>query len=152
MSSPGGSSSSRVRTCSESSEGELGGVRPSLGGVSYDVDGKFSFSQVGLLVLILGFFAVNLIFFQVMKSKLMGQMKTTVDENGKFDYIRLTWTQCHQGGMTWTGASMPCPRGGMPQQGLALSSGLTMCIYLYFNKKHLSVCISFDLLGSKIKS
>ena len=88
MSSPGGSSSSRVRTCSESSEGELGGVRPSLGGVSYDVDGKFSFSQVGLLVLILGFFGVNFIFFQVMKSKLMGQMKTTVDENGKFDYIR----------------------------------------------------------------
>eukprot|EP00090_Calanus_glacialis_P038469 TRINITY_DN6711_c0_g1_i2.p1 TRINITY_DN6711_c0_g1~~TRINITY_DN6711_c0_g1_i2.p1 ORF type:complete len:103 (-),score=36.08 TRINITY_DN6711_c0_g1_i2:90-398(-) len=68
MSSPGGSSSSRARTCSESSEGELVGVRPSLGGVSYDVDGKFSFSQV-------------------MKSKLMGQMKTTVDENGKFDYI-----------------------------------------------------------------
>ena len=85
MSSPGDSSSSRARTCSESSEGELGGVRPSLGGVSYDVDGKFSFSQVGLLVLILGFFGVN---FQVMKSKLMGQMKTTVDENGKFDYIR----------------------------------------------------------------
>ena len=48
MSSPGGGSSSRARTCSESSEGEVGGVRPSLVGVSYDVDGKFSFSQVRL--------------------------------------------------------------------------------------------------------
>merc|ERR1712106_26763 len=58
----------RVRTSSESSEGGEGtSARP--GGVSYDVDGKFSYSQV-------------------MKSKLMGQMKTTVDENGKFDYIR----------------------------------------------------------------
>ena len=37
---------------------------------------------------ILGLFEVNLNFFQVMKSKLMGHMKTTVDENGKFDYIR----------------------------------------------------------------
>ena len=25
---------------------------------------------------------------QVMKTRLMGKMKTTVDENGKFDYIR----------------------------------------------------------------
>ena len=59
MSSPGGS---RDRTCSESSEGELGGVRPSLGGVSYDVDGKFSFSQVGLLLLILGLLCSKLEF------------------------------------------------------------------------------------------
>ena len=46
MSSPSG----RSRTCSESSEGEvsLSGVRtrPGGAGVSYDVDGKFSYSQV----------------------------------------------------------------------------------------------------------
>eukprot|EP00092_Neocalanus_flemingeri_P049219 GFUD01056476.1.p1 GENE.GFUD01056476.1~~GFUD01056476.1.p1 ORF type:complete len:100 (-),score=39.53 GFUD01056476.1:146-445(-) len=66
MSSPEG----RSRTCSESSEGECGGARtrPGGAGVSYDVDGKFSYSQV-------------------MKSKLMGQSKTTVDENGKFSYF-----------------------------------------------------------------
>merc|ERR1712128_7730 len=68
MSSPSG----RSRTCSESSEGEvsLSGVRtrPGRAGVSYDVDGKFSYSQV-------------------MQSRLLGQSKTTVDENGKFSYF-----------------------------------------------------------------
>jgi len=63
---------SRVRTASESSEGgEVVGAMaiPNNSGVSYDMDGKFSYCQV-------------------MKTRLMNQMKTTVDENGKFDYIR----------------------------------------------------------------
>eukprot|EP00092_Neocalanus_flemingeri_P069838 GFUD01085643.1.p1 GENE.GFUD01085643.1~~GFUD01085643.1.p1 ORF type:complete len:116 (-),score=37.17 GFUD01085643.1:136-483(-) len=103
MSSPGG----RSRTCSESSEGECGGARTSPGGagVSYDVDGKFSYSQV-------------------MKSKLMGQSKTTVDENGKFSYFSADMRPvppggclvCHQPspkvGMTWTRASTLSPWAG----------------------------------------
>jgi len=62
----------RVRYSSVSSEGSKGEgavQRNDKEGVAYDVDGKFSFSQV-------------------MKARLMGQMKSTVDENGKFDYIR----------------------------------------------------------------
>ena len=44
MSSP---PSERNRTCAESSEGESGGVGARSTGVSYDVEGKFSYSQVG---------------------------------------------------------------------------------------------------------
>jgi len=54
---------SRSRTSSESSD--LG--TDTSGGVSYDVDGKFTFSTV-------------------MRSGLAGLTKTTIDENGKFGY------------------------------------------------------------------
>ena len=37
----------RIRTCSESSEGESGGLGIRPAGVSYDVEGKFSYNQVG---------------------------------------------------------------------------------------------------------
>ena len=39
----------RVRTSSECSEGEVVGAMtiPNKGGVAYDMDGKFSYSQVG---------------------------------------------------------------------------------------------------------
>merc|ERR1711963_34352 len=66
-------SRSRSRTTSESSDGgqlglggmcEVGEVRK---GVSYDVDGKFTYSQV-------------------VKCGLVQQFKSTVDENGKFLY------------------------------------------------------------------
>jgi len=68
---------SRSRTCSESSEGE--GVRPqtpsSPGKIenkhlatSYDLDGKFTYSQV-------------------LKANLGKKLPTTIDENGKFSYI-----------------------------------------------------------------
>jgi len=68
--------SSRTRTCSESSDVE--GNRPqspslsmvgSLGNlVGYDLEGKFTYSQV-------------------LKSNFGNKTKTTVDENGKFSYV-----------------------------------------------------------------
>jgi len=69
----------RSRTCSESSEGEQTGGRPqspsffgapgnSSNLVAYDLEGKFTYSQV-------------------LKSNFGNKMKTTVDENGKFSYI-----------------------------------------------------------------
>jgi len=68
----------RSRTCSESSDGEQPGrpQSPSLFGsptnsnnlVGYDLEGKFTYSQV-------------------LKSNFGNKMKTTVDENGKFSYI-----------------------------------------------------------------
>jgi len=65
---------SRSRTCSESSEGEhsvrpqspVAGTSPNL--VAYDLEGKFTYSQV-------------------LKSNFGRGMKTTVDENGKFNYV-----------------------------------------------------------------
>jgi len=76
---------SRSRTCSESSEGgersaspiipsmrpsspssPTGKIEPST--VAYDLDGKFTYSQV-------------------LKANLGKKLKTTVDENGKFSYI-----------------------------------------------------------------
>jgi len=68
----------RSRTCSESSDSEQSGrpQSPSLFGslnnsnnlVGYDLEGKFTYSQV-------------------LKSNFGNKMKTTVDENGKFSYI-----------------------------------------------------------------
>eukprot|EP00090_Calanus_glacialis_P020114 TRINITY_DN3091_c0_g1_i10.p1 TRINITY_DN3091_c0_g1~~TRINITY_DN3091_c0_g1_i10.p1 ORF type:complete len:101 (-),score=30.90 TRINITY_DN3091_c0_g1_i10:133-435(-) len=69
MSSAGG----RSRTCSESSEtGDMvQGMCVVEGGkgMGYDVDGKFSYSQV-------------------MKCGLVNKFQTTVDENGKFGYFK----------------------------------------------------------------
>jgi len=70
---------SRSRTSSESSETDHHGVRPSSpandspnkdarGLVGYDLEGKFTYSQV-------------------MKSNFGKKLKTTVDENGKFSYV-----------------------------------------------------------------
>ncbi|XP_023349164.1 uncharacterized protein LOC111717927 [Eurytemora carolleeae] len=75
---------SRSRTCSESSEGGEGrpgspvvgspGGPGGVGGagagnlVAYDIDGKFSYSKV-------------------LKATLGNKMKTTIDENGKFNYV-----------------------------------------------------------------
>jgi len=72
---------SRSRTCSESSDadqtqgrpispGTSGSSPPSLlsSSVGYDLEGKFTFSQV-------------------MKQNLGKKLKTTVDENGKFNYV-----------------------------------------------------------------
>jgi len=59
----------RSRTCSESSDtGDMCVVEGGKG-VSYDVDGKFSYSQV-------------------MKCGLVTKFQTTVDENGKFGYFK----------------------------------------------------------------
>merc|ERR1712235_7589 len=61
---------SRSRTNSESSDLGLGGmceVGEMRQGTSYDMDGKFTYSQV-------------------VKCGLVQQFKTTVDENGKFNY------------------------------------------------------------------
>ena len=63
---------SRVRTSSECSDVDSVDsfrVGSAPGGISYDVDGKFSFSQV-------------------LKPNIVGHLKSAVDENGKFDYIR----------------------------------------------------------------
>ena len=53
-------------------------------GVSYGVEGKFSYSQVGSGI------ATEIIFrymLQVMQGKMIGKTNTTVDENGKFSYF-----------------------------------------------------------------
>eukprot|EP00090_Calanus_glacialis_P020119 TRINITY_DN3091_c0_g1_i8.p1 TRINITY_DN3091_c0_g1~~TRINITY_DN3091_c0_g1_i8.p1 ORF type:complete len:118 (-),score=28.85 TRINITY_DN3091_c0_g1_i8:139-492(-) len=86
MSSAGG----RSRTCSESSEtGDMvQGMCVVEGGkgMGYDVDGKFSYSQVEKEGS--GGSWYSSLFLQVMKCGLVNKFQTTVDENGKFGYFK----------------------------------------------------------------
>ena len=54
-------------------------------GVGYDVDGKFSYSQVELEGRSCWY---SSLFLQVMKCGLVNKFQTTVDENGKFGYFK----------------------------------------------------------------
>ena len=78
----------RSRSNSESSDSIMGGmceVGEIKRGVSYDMDGKFSYSQVNEIVNCHICF-LNTTLLQVVKCGLITQFKTTVDENGKFNY------------------------------------------------------------------
>merc|ERR1712189_155951 len=81
---------SRSRTNSERSDLGLGGmceVGEMRQGTSYDMDGKFTYSQV-------------------VKCGLVQQFKTTVDENGKFNYYSSDMRPFLQDGMIWIKASI----------------------------------------------
>ena len=79
----------RSRTCSESSDASdtqyvcrVEGAK----GVAYDVDGKFSYSQVWHWLISIKICLTYDI--KVVKCGLVTKFQTTVDENGKFAYFK----------------------------------------------------------------